>query len=152
MIGYVDADHAGDYGTFNDRLHLRAQQDSCYLDEPATRSRSSVDMRSGIYSSGPSGKEAFWLRTFLQELSFGGPIFVCGDNQGALKWAESEEHHRRIKHIDVRFRFLRDVIENRSLKLEYVSMDDNMASALQAAIRASSFINTDYAQLTRVGV
>jgi len=63
-----------------------------------------------------AAKEALWLRTFLRELGFeGGPMLVHGDNQGALKLAESEEHHRRTKHIDVRFRFLRDVVENGSL-------------------------------------
>jgi len=49
-----------------------------------------------------AAKEALWLRTFLRELGFEGePILVRGDNQGALKLAESEEHHRRSKHIDV---------------------------------------------------
>jgi len=77
-----------------------------------------------------AAKEALWLRIFLQELGFEeGPLLIRGDNQGALKLAESEENHRRTKHIDIRFRFLRDV-ENGSLKLEYVSTDDNVADAL----------------------
>jgi len=38
-------------------------------------------------------------------------MLVRGDNQRALKLAENEEHHHRTKHIDVRFRFLRDVVE-----------------------------------------
>jgi len=78
-----------------------------------------------------AAKEALWLRTFLRELGFeGGPMPVRGDNQGALKLAESEEYHRRTKHIDVRFRFLRDVVENGSLHLEYVTTEDNVADAL----------------------
>jgi len=61
------------------------------------------------------------MRTFLRELGFEeGPMLIRGDNQGALKLAESEENHRRTKHIDIRFRFLGDVVENGSLKLEYV--------------------------------
>jgi len=61
-------------------------------------------------------KEALWLRTFLRELGFEGRLMlVRDDNQDALELAESEEHHRRTKHIDVRFRFLRNVVENGSL-------------------------------------
>jgi len=51
-------------------------------------------------------------------------------SQRTLKWAESVEHHRRTKHIDVRFRFLRDFVENGSFKVEYVSTDDNVMKAL----------------------
>jgi len=69
----------------------------------------------------------------------GGPMLVCDDNRGALKWTESEEHHRS-KHIDVRFRFLRDdFVENGSLKLEYVSTDDNVADALTKALFRQRF-------------
>jgi len=78
-----------------------------------------------------AAKEALWLRTFLQELGFEeGPLLIRRDNQGALKLAKSEENHRRTKHIDIRFRFLRDVVDNGSLKLEYVPTDDNVADAL----------------------
>jgi len=73
-----------------------------------------------------AAKEALWLRTFLQELGFEeGTLLIRGDNQGALKLAESEENHRRTKHIDIRFKFLREVVEKGSLKLEYVSMNDS---------------------------
>jgi len=57
-------------------------------------------------------------------------MLVRGDNQGALKLAEIVEDHRRTKHIDVSFRFLRDVVENGSLQLEYVTTEDNVADAL----------------------
>jgi len=66
-------------------------------------------------------------------------MLVRGDNQGALKLAESEEHHCRTKHIDVRFRFLRDVVKNGSLQLEYVTTEDNMADALTKALFRQRF-------------
>jgi len=66
-------------------------------------------------------------------------MLVRGDNQGALKLADSEEHNCRTKYIDVRFRFLRDVIENGSLQLEYITTDDNMANALRKALFRQRF-------------
>jgi len=66
-------------------------------------------------------------------------MLVRGDNQGALKLAESVEHHRRTKHIDVRFRFLRDVVENGNLQLEYVTTDDNVTDALTKALFRQRF-------------
>jgi len=85
-------------------------------------------------------EEAIWLRTFLRELGFEeGLMLVRGDNQGALKLAESEEHHHRTKHIDVRFRFLRDVIENGSLQLEYITTEDSVTDALTKALFRQRF-------------
>jgi len=66
-------------------------------------------------------------------------MLVHGDNEGALKLAESEEYHRRTKHIDVRFRFLREVVENGSLQLEYVSTDDKVSDALTKALFGQRF-------------
>jgi len=89
-----------------------------------------------------AAKEALWLWIFLRKFGFKGrPILIRGDNQGALKLVESEEHHRRTKHIDVRFRFLRDVVENESLELEYVSTDDNVADILTKALFRQRFVH-----------
>jgi len=76
------------------------------------------------------------LRTFLRELGFEGRC--RGDNQGALKLAENEKHHCRTKHIDVRFRFLRDVVESGSLQLEYMT-EDNVADVLTKALFRQRF-------------
>jgi len=86
-----------------------------------------------------AAKEALWLRTFLRELGFKEGPMLPGDNQGALKLAESEEHHRRTKYIDVRFRFLRDVVENGSLQREYVTTEDNVIDALTKALFRQRF-------------
>jgi len=66
-------------------------------------------------------------------------MLVRGDNQGELKLAESVEHHRRSKHIDVRCRFLRDVVENGSLQLECVITEDNVVDALTKALFGQRF-------------
>jgi len=65
-------------------------------------------------------------------------MLVRGDNQGVLKLGENEEHHHRTKYIDVRFRFLRDVVENGNLQLEYVTTD-NVADALAKAFFRKRF-------------
>jgi len=56
-----------------------------------------------------------------------------------IKLAESKVNNRRTKHIDIRFRFLRDIVENGSFKLEYVSTDDNVADALIKALFKQRF-------------
>jgi len=133
MIGYVDADRA--------RNHAMRHAMTGYIFALngtavtwASQRKSVVALwtcKAEYIAMAAAAKEILSLRTFLRELGFeGGAMHVRSDNQGALKLAESEEHHRRTKHIDVRFRFLRDVVTNESLQLKYVTTEENVANVL----------------------
>jgi len=142
MIGYVDVDHAGNHATRRSMTgYIFALNGMAVTWASQRQSVVALSTCEAEYiAMAEPAKETLWLRTFLRELDFeGGPMLVRGDNQGALKLAESEEHHRRTKHIDVRFRFLRDIIENGSLQLEYVITEDNMADALTKALFRQRF-------------
>jgi len=118
MIGYVDADHAGNHATRRSMTgYIFALNGTVVMWASQRQSIVALSICEAEYvAMAKAIKEALWLRPFLQELGFeGGPMLVHGDNQGGLKLAESEENHRRSKHIDIRFRFLRDVVENGSL-------------------------------------
>lgn len=59
-------------------------------------------------------KEITWARQLLHELrsqQVTSTIMYC-DNQGAIKLVENPVLHRRTKHIDVRYHFIRDAKEN----------------------------------------
>lgn len=73
-------------------------------------------------------KELTWLRRLLEEI-LGTTLTVNLhiDNQGAMKLIENPVLHRRTKHIDVRFHFIREKFSEGLFKLEYVE------SAKQAA-------------------
>ena len=47
-------------------------------------------------------------------------ILLKADNQRTIALAKNFEFHRRTKHIDVRFHWIRDAIERRRIDLEYV--------------------------------
>ena len=67
-----------------------------------------------------AGKEGVWLRLLLQELGHvsAAPTVIWADNQGAISLAESLEFHKRTKHIDTKFHYFREVIEQSILLLE----------------------------------
>lgn len=75
-------------------------------------------------------KEAIWLNRMLRELNaiedcIPVPIFV--DNQSAIKLCKNAEYHKRSKHIDIRFHFVRDVVNRREIELNYVPTDAQLA-------------------------
>jgi hypothetical protein len=59
-----------------------------------------------------------------------------GDNQSAIALAYSDvgQFHARTKHIDIRYHFIRYVIENGSIRLVYCPTQDMVADTLTKAL------------------
>ena len=56
-----------------------------------------------------------------------------GDNQGALAIAVDPISHDKVKHIDIRYHFIREQVEDGIVKLEYVPTEDMLADFLTKA-------------------
>jgi hypothetical protein len=54
------------------------------------------------------------------------PIILV-DNQGSLKLAENPEFHKRTKHIDIVYHFIRECINNNKLKVGYIPTKEQLA-------------------------
>ena len=68
-----------------------------------------------------SMKEALWLRSLLSEV-FGtltAPTTLFSDNQAAMALTRNHQYHAHMKHIDMRYHFIRWVIEQGSLRIIY---------------------------------
>jgi hypothetical protein len=61
-----------------------------------------------------AGQEMVWMRSFLGELgyAFDAPSLLLVDNQSAIQVALNPEHHGRMKHLDLRFFWLRDMVNS----------------------------------------
>ena len=54
-------------------------------------------------------------------------VLIFEDNEGAIFLAKNQQVSMRTKHIDVRYHFIRDLIQDGYLNLQYVSTDNNYA-------------------------
>ena len=81
-------------------------------------------------------KEGLWLRSLLSEVfePIKPPTTLFSDNQSAIALARDHQYHSRTKHIDVRYHFIRWVIEQGSLRLVYCPTDDMVADTLTKAL------------------
>lgn len=52
------------------------------------------------------------------------------DNQGAIALANNPVHHKRSKHIDVKYHYVRLEIQNEVVKLIYIPTDNNVADVI----------------------
>ena len=55
---------------------------------------------------------------------------VLCDNQSAIHLARNSMFHKRTKHIDVRYHWIRDAIEDKIFELDKVHTDDNGSDML----------------------
>ncbi|MGH7239237.1 MAG: Ty1/Copia family ribonuclease HI, partial [Candidatus Saccharimonadales bacterium] len=69
-----------------------------------------------------AGKEIIWMRNLLKEIGaeVDGPSELRMDNQSAMCVAKNPEHHGRMKHIDLRCHWLREVVEDGTIIPTYV--------------------------------
>jgi hypothetical protein len=85
-----------------------------------------------------AAKEAVWLSQLIAELfrPLEHPITLHGDNQSAIALAYSDmgQFHTRTKHIDIRYHFIRYVIDNGTIRLVYCPTQDMVADTLTKAL------------------
>jgi transposase InsO family protein len=80
-------------------------------------------------------KEGIWLKKMEKELNGNQTILtIYEDNQSAIKTANNKIHNDRSKHIDVRFHFIREKIENGELKLVYCPTEYMVADIMTKAL------------------
>ena len=59
---------------------------------------------------------------------------IYEDNQGCIALARNPVFHSRTKHIDIKFHFLREKIEEGVMKLEYKPTNEMIADGLTKAL------------------
>lgn len=74
-----------------------------------------------------------WLRSLFGEIglditSVSSPIHI--DNMSAINVAKNPEHHGRMKHLDIKHFWLRDMVNNKTLKVVHCPTDKMPADIL----------------------
>jgi len=73
-------------------------------------------------------KEAIWLRKLLADLSdhqIDVTVIFC-NNQSCVKLSENLVFHDRSKHIDMKYHYIRDIVQKGVVKLQYISTDEQV--------------------------
>jgi hypothetical protein len=83
-----------------------------------------------------AAKEALWLRQLILQI-FGIKLdatTLFSDNQSAIALTKEHQYHARTKHIDVRFHFIRWIIEDGKLRLIYCPTEEMVADVFTKAL------------------
>lgn len=131
---YSDADHGGNPDTGKStsayviKMGTGAVSWSSKLQSIVALSTTEAEYVSAVSAA----SEAIWMRQLLTELGYAlpGPSTLHMDNQSAIQVAKNPEHHGRMKHLDLRYHWLRDEVEKGTLAIDYVPTDSMVADIL----------------------
>ena len=132
LLGYFDAAHA-------DNGNRRSTCGYIFLFHSSPISWASRVQRSVALSTTEAeyvagteaAREAIWLKGILdavcQSHPVTWPIQLCGDNQGALALARNPFTHHRTKHIEIRSRFITELVSRNIITVAYVHTSHMLA-------------------------
>ena len=143
LSGYTDADWAG---SVSDR---KSTSGCCFSLRSAmiswqSRKQSSISLSTEeeeYIAACSASCEARWLRKLLIDLfdlEMRATLILC-DNHSCIKMTENLVFHDRSKHIEIRYHYIRDMVQRGALKLQYISTDEHVAGVLTKPLSRIKF-------------
>ena len=68
------------------------------------------------------------------------PVPLLCDNQGVMKLAKNPVFHENTKHVDIHCHFIRKLVEDGSIELQYCPTEDQTADILIKALGHEKYV------------
>ena len=90
--------------------------------------------------------EAVWLGRIFFDLGFlpSGPTLLQCDNQSCIAIAKNPVFHARTKHIEVQYHYVRELIEDGMVELQYIPTKENCADIFTKALTSEQLLQHLY--------
>jgi hypothetical protein len=89
-----------------------------------------------------ASREAVWLRNLLSYLFSVDlePIVIHCDNQSCIKLSENPVFHDRSKHIEIRYHYVRDMVQKNILSIQVVPTTEQTVDILTKSLSLTKFV------------
>jgi hypothetical protein len=70
-----------------------------------------------------------WMQSWLSEVKveYSIPELLSGDSRRAIALTKNTKDHGKVKHIDIRHHYIRELLQSGVITIEQVSSSDNLA-------------------------
>ena len=142
LEGYADANYAGNSedrkSTSGYIFQVFGNTISWNTKKQSTISLSSTEAE--LIALTHASKEALWLSSLLDEIGIESkPVTIFEDNQPCISLVHENRISQRIKHIDIKYLFIRDHIKNDNLKVKWISTENQVADIFTKPLASISF-------------
>lgn len=129
LCAYSDADFAGDFNTrrstngFVSLIGGAAVSWTSQLQKSVALSTTEAE----FVAASEGAKELVWLKRLLVEIKGSNDIPVLFiDNASAIKLTKNHEFHKRSKHIEVRYYYVRELYQKGEIDVEHVRSEEQL--------------------------
>jgi len=143
ITGYSDADWAGDVGDRKSTsgyvfllggaaISWRSSKQTCVALSTA---------EAEYVALSAAAQEAVWLQQLTSDLLKKSiqETTILEDNQSTICLAKNHQVHGRTKHADIKYHFIRDLVEAGRIKLTYCASEDMVADMLTKGLPIKQF-------------
>ena len=142
-LGFSDADWAGDnsdrkstsgfcFSLNSGLISWRSSKQSCVALSTA---------EAELVALSSAAQEAVWLRKMLIELNYADdkPILIFEDNQSTICLAKSNKSHSKSKHMEIKYNFVKDMVNKNQVLLEYCPSSEMLADIFTKGLPSERF-------------
>ncbi|GJX64858.1 retrovirus-related pol polyprotein from transposon TNT 1-94 [Tanacetum coccineum] len=137
LTAYVDADHAGCQDTRRSTSGCMQLLGDRLVSWSSKRQKSAAISSTEAEYIAMSGcfAQIIWMRSQLTDYGLGfNKIPMYCDNKSAIALCCNNVQHSRLKHIDIRFHFIKEQVENGVVELYFVNTEYQLADIFTKAL------------------
>jgi len=144
LIGYSDADWAG---SADDR---KSTSGACFyighcLVAWHSKKQNCIALSTAeaeYIAAGSCSTQLIWMKSLLSDYRIPSTtLTILCDNTSAINISKNPVLHSRTKHIELRYHFLRELVESNVLQLEYISTENQLADILTKPLDQKRFLH-----------
>ena len=142
LVGYSDADQAGNV---DDR---KSTTSGCFyvganFVAQMSKKKNSVSLSTAeveYIAVGSCCSQLLWMKKLLSNYGISQDIMIvyC-DNSSAIDISKNPVQHSKTKHIEIRYHFIRDLVERKIMILEYIPNERQNADIFTKPLDRSKF-------------
>lgn len=142
LIGYSDSDFARDIDTRHSTTGYIFKMNDGPITWSSQKQKTVAlsTTEAEFIATCEAAKEILWLQQLMLEL---GESFKCitlyVDNQSAIKLLTNPVYHKRTKHIDIKYNFIREKVELGLIKINYVASTYQLADLMTKPLPTQTF-------------
>ena len=130
LIAFTDSDWASDKITRQSQTGYFFQIARAVFSwqSPAQKTIALSSTKAKYMALSDCSRQAVWIKTLLNELGINiGSIPINGDNQGSIFIGSNPTQEKQSKHIDIRYHYIRQCVEEKKVSLYFVEGAENPA-------------------------
>lgn len=143
LCGYVDADWGGDVNDRKSTSGFVFKLFDCVISW-SSRKQSTVSLSSTeaeLLALSSCITEACWLKNVLHDFQWvSSPVIINVDNQAAINIGINPENNKRVKHLDIKYHFIKEKIDSNVVELKYLKSEHQIADLFTKSLARPRFL------------